>query len=617
MASRPLRVDELAEFLALDFKAGPIPKFHEGWRLDDPVDAVLSTCPSLLAIIDVGGYQIIQFSHFSVKEFLTSARLANTQDRISCYHVSMASTHTLAVQACLGILLHPNRDISKDGLQKFTLARYAALHWADHARFEDVSRNVEEGINNLFDSTKPHLAAWISLHNKELPSWKLLKRGERPLQSSGTPLHYATVCGLHAFVKVLIGEHKHDVDSQDLNKSTPLHMASLRGHENVACVLLDCGADVAAKDKDGWTPLHVASEEGHLEVVRVLLEHGAPTTAQDKDGWTPLHVALQARDEKDILLDHSADDYGRTAQMDSLSFLVSQGASLHAARDVLRRGAGATAQDEDGSIPYDVGLRHGRVGVVNFSLDNEAEVTGSGEDEWSNLASRIGHVKVVRILVEHGADTTAQNKNGWTPLHSASLNGHVEVARFLVERGADATAQNKNGWTPLHSASQHGHVEVARFLVEHGARTKAQNKNGTTPLHPASENGHLEVARFLVEHGADPTAKNKNGWTPLHSASQHGHVEVAQFLVEHGARTKAQNKNGTTPLHPASENGHVEVARFLVEHGADATAKNKNGSTPLHLASQHGHVEISRILVERGADPTAQEDGETPLQPLP
>ena len=42
VASHPLRVKELAELLAFDFKAGPIPEFHEDWRLEDPVDAVLS-----------------------------------------------------------------------------------------------------------------------------------------------------------------------------------------------------------------------------------------------------------------------------------------------------------------------------------------------------------------------------------------------------------------------------------------------------------------------------------------------------------------------------------------------------------------------------------------------
>jgi len=50
VASRPLRVEELAEFLAFDFESGPIAEFQEGWRLDDLVDAVLSTCSTLLAL---------------------------------------------------------------------------------------------------------------------------------------------------------------------------------------------------------------------------------------------------------------------------------------------------------------------------------------------------------------------------------------------------------------------------------------------------------------------------------------------------------------------------------------------------------------------------------------
>ena len=65
VASRPLRVEELAEFLAFDFESGSIAKFLEGWRLDDPVDAVLTMCSTLLALVNVDGSPVIQFSHFS------------------------------------------------------------------------------------------------------------------------------------------------------------------------------------------------------------------------------------------------------------------------------------------------------------------------------------------------------------------------------------------------------------------------------------------------------------------------------------------------------------------------------------------------------------------------
>ena len=138
VASRPLCVKELADLLAFDFDAGSIPKFYEDWRLEDPVDAVLSTCSTLLAIVNDQCSLIIQFSHFSVKEFLTSTRLAEATDIISRrYHISITATHT---KACLGILLHLNNDVTSGRLKDFPLAEYAAKHWVDHARLEDVYR---------------------------------------------------------------------------------------------------------------------------------------------------------------------------------------------------------------------------------------------------------------------------------------------------------------------------------------------------------------------------------------------------------------------------------------------------------------------------------------------
>jgi len=69
-----------------------------------------------------------------VKEFLTSSRFAEKRDIISRhYHVSMTPAHTLVVQACLGILLHLDKDVTRDSLTKFPLAEYAARHWVEHA----------------------------------------------------------------------------------------------------------------------------------------------------------------------------------------------------------------------------------------------------------------------------------------------------------------------------------------------------------------------------------------------------------------------------------------------------------------------------------------------------
>ena len=218
VACRPLRVKELAELLAFDFDTGQIPEFHEGWRLEDPVDAVLSTCSSFLAIVD-GGYpsgNVVQFSHFSVKEFLTSIRLAEANDIIlRRYHISMINAHTLAAQACLGILLHLDKDsVTGDSLEELPLTKYAAEHWADHTRFKGVSQRVEDGTKQLFDSSKSHLAVCIWIHDPE-ETWRSYRRGpgSSPPPLHKTPLHYAALWGLRSIVGSLIIKHPQDVNS--------------------------------------------------------------------------------------------------------------------------------------------------------------------------------------------------------------------------------------------------------------------------------------------------------------------------------------------------------------------------------------------------------------------
>ena len=97
---------------ALDFGAEEgIPELKENWRWEDQQAAVLCTCSSLIVVNnDRFGRPVVQFSHFSVKEFLTSDRLATSNTDISCFHILPEPAHTVIVRACLGILLR-----SEDG----------------------------------------------------------------------------------------------------------------------------------------------------------------------------------------------------------------------------------------------------------------------------------------------------------------------------------------------------------------------------------------------------------------------------------------------------------------------------------------------------------------------
>ena len=268
-ASRPLCAWELAEFLAFDFKAGSTPTFMADWRSEDPENEVLSICSSLLVVVKQPlGPPVIQFAHFSVKEYLTSARLAETNHPISRFHVSTTPAHTIIAQTCLGVLLHLDENITWDSLRDFPLSEYAAEHWLDHAQF--VSPMVQDGMKRLFDPSKNHLSVWVWMYDLEKPRPRY-ERSRRPSQARATPLHYAAFCGLHGVAASLIVDHSQDVNSLGFDKrETPLHVSLHRRHLDVARLLLEHGANIDAENNEGNTSFQLALEAGHHEMAGFL-----------------------------------------------------------------------------------------------------------------------------------------------------------------------------------------------------------------------------------------------------------------------------------------------------------------------------------------------------------
>ena len=507
-ASRPLRVDELAEFLAFDFGDGSTATFLADWRSEDPENAILSICSSLLAVVNVDGSPVIQFAHFSVKEYLTSTRLANTKSTISRFHTSMTAAHTIVAQASLGALLHLDKNVTRNSLENFPLAGYAAQYWVRHAQFENVASNVQDGMKRLFNPKKFHLSIWLWIHDPESP-WRSVTRKQieclpRP---RAPPLHYAALCGMHDIAKFLVVEHSQDINARGFDrKETALHVALRRGHVAVAQLLLEHGADVDARDDAGFTPLLLASREGHAALVRILFEHGADTEARDNDKRTSLFLAVE-------------DDHVETVHI------------------LLEHGADTEAREENDISP----LEH---------------------------ASMAGFLEIARLLLDYGGDPRSQDENHDTPLHFASTNGKHAVARLLLEHNADVNAQNKNKRMPLHRAKGE---ETARLLLKHGAYPNALCNENRTPLHHAAEYGRIEVARVLLEHGVDANARDANNATPLHLVcssrfTQKGFrpVDFVRLLLEYDSDIHARDDKGQTAFMRARAKGDHDIMRLLV-----------------------------------------------------
>ena len=124
VALRPLRVEELAEVLALDVDSRGIPMINAKWRWEDHEAAVLFACSSLVSVINDCGSRVVQFSHFSVKEFLTSDRLKSMED-VSQFHIAVEPSHAILAKACCGVFLNLPYPTSEDSVKNFALLPYA------------------------------------------------------------------------------------------------------------------------------------------------------------------------------------------------------------------------------------------------------------------------------------------------------------------------------------------------------------------------------------------------------------------------------------------------------------------------------------------------------------
>jgi ankyrin repeat protein len=372
-------------------------------------------------------------------------------------------------------------------------------------------------------------------------------------------------------VESLIKRNPDLVFSRGCVGMTPLHTAALKGHTDIADLLIANKADVNALDDNGWAPLHEAAWKGHEAVARLLLANKAEVNAKYNDGWTPLHKAAE------------------------------QG-HLGLATLLLVYKADANACDNNGMTPLHHAALKGHKAVAELLISARAQVNARDNNGWTPLheAAWKGHETVAKLLLANKAGVNAKYNDGWTPLHKAAEQGHLGVAKLLLAYKADADAKDNNGMTPLHHAALRGHKAVVELLISARAQINARDHNGWTPLHEVALAGHQALAELLVMHKVEVNAKNNNAWTPLHLAVEKGHLGLAKLLLAAKAEVNARCENGATPLHLSAANGHNDVSELLVNSEAEVNARNNNGWTPLREAEAKGQKHVAELLRQHG-----------------
>ena len=319
-----------------------------------------------------------------------------------------------------------------------------------------------------------------------------------------------------------------DLQAHTRNGFTALHFAAREGDLESTRLLLAAGVDVNIRSQPepsgtrrgrgegpggggaaaaaayqatvsaGSTPLLVATVRGHVPLALFLLERGADPNVGDA-GLTSLHWAAGTW-EGGV----SNPVYGFT---DPMSGIPKRQAKLQLVKALLAHGANPNGRMTR-RPPGFAGGYEDAAGATPFLL-----------------ASAAADIEMMRLLLAAGAEPAQVTNTGTTPVMAASgLNRGIgespiieeqalEAVEFLLELGADGTGVTTNGENALFGAAYRGWNTRLERLIDKGADVNAVSKAGVTPWLAASGFGdrlggvlyNKEGADLLLKHGADPT----------------------------------------------------------------------------------------------------------------
>lgn len=419
-----------------------------------------------------------------------------------------------------------------------------ALHWAAHwNEAQTALQLIRAGakVNAADDSgTTPLSLACLNANPVLVKA--LLDAGANPnvTRSSGeTPLMTAALTGNVEVVKMLL-EHGAQTPAKEISRGqTSLMRAVAANHPDVVRALIAAGADVRSRSTNSFTALLFAAQQGNLEIARQLLAAGSDVNEMAPDGVggdTNARIMYKPDTEAGALL--VAIDSGHP---EMAKFLIEKGAAVN------QNGAGRT--------PLHSAVQRQMPDVVELLLSKGAD-PNARLGKLLPLMSRY-------IFQQAGIDTSII---GATPFWLAAYYSDVRLMKLLLEHGADPKINTNDQTTPLMAAAG------VDFIEGQDRRGHRWLQLSTLPLQLEA----IEAVKVLLGLGSDVNAVNNNKQTALHGATYFGSEPLIQLLVDRGARLDAVNKLGQTPYyiaqgvyHSGSFYQRKEAGDLLRRLGAD------------------------------------------------
>ena len=667
-SARPVRLEEIAEVMAIDFAAKPRPVYDPRKRLVDS-ERFFQTYSSLVHILRTKSkkteYGELVLAHLSVRDFLVSSKIRDST--VSYFAIDPLSAHTNIAETCLIYLRQfdkPLELVSRPS-GSYSLARYAAKHWPLHVQEvvgaaerllrtpTDQLVKVSNGDENmplitliiefLLQILKVLSSSSTSNQVRDLPTdlnhlcLEILSAQDAQLQSQillfdpDTPwieqpdvartlnilpsaLYYAAHAGLETSVKMLLAKGANP-NAAGGRYGNALQAAACRGHLEVLQVLLTAGADVAISGGDYGNALQGACSYGHRRCAALLIMNGADVNAKGGEHATALHGAAFIGHESiaALLIENGAEIDSFDDQHSTPLLCAAREGHYETVRLLLQHGADCMIQDQGGWTALDECAPAGFDSIVRMLIDHHPPIIYSKDkNDYTALhhTAPQHHNSTVKILLNAGMEIDARNCYGRTPIFQAVGSGHEETIRVFVEKGANVNAIDNEGWSVLHVAVFHERITVAALLLDHGAKINC-DADGITPLHIAALRKNIDLVELLLEYEADVNIGNGFVGTAYNFLQLHEQGDVFNVLQSLSVETPAGTITGLRIAVCAKSEAKI---RRLLELGADINAKDEGGMTALLWASQMDSPSIMKILLDNGADPNVRSDwGYTPM----
>ena len=314
--------------------------------------------------------------------------------------------------------------------------------------------------------------------------------------------------------------------------------------------LIEGGANVNVQNNEGDTPLHIAVMEGLLDIVKKLIAEGANVNAQNSAGDTPLHIAVKLKNftiTRVLLLagaetdkkNHKGDTpYSLASDNKMTCFLremrkhLPSDNPLEEKKGVKRASQPAASASEDALLPMASAEMHG--------FDADASINDRLIEVVKN-----GSCKKLQGLLRGGLrDINCRDSNGNTLLHLAVLRGHEGIIKDLLSRNADISVKNNDEKRAIDLAEEES--IIAGLLKNQESKLK-------DCMSSALKRRSFSDAIMRIEQGADVNAQSSCGETALHLAVWSGSVPIIKKLIAYGADVNIKNKDGKTPMDLARE----------------------------------------------------------------